>query len=313
MNAPMREPRADPLYARPLPERPSYATGMLLDATDFTAEQTYHRGRLARALSSLAGGVAGGGTLAGLRVLYQSAIDAGPDQRPEEIRVEPGVAVDRLGRLVELPRPACLRLVPWFAAQSAIDGGDSLRLAAYTGLERLGSPRAVADDGPLPARAVVADVFVRFVGCAQGLTPSFATGPYDALDAVATARLRDAYELLLVLRPGLDPDPPTGFDGLPDPGPDLAGIADPLERRARLHDAVLDAYPPSGRAGSPDELEPLQEHPNGVDRSAVFLARVFLPVAAADPPLRSAEPVRVDNWRRRFLPGVALISRWIGA
>lgn len=309
MSAAMREPQADPLYARPLPERPSYATGMLLDAADFAAEQTYHRSRLARALAQLAGGVAGGGTLAGLRVAYQSAIDVGPNQRPEEVRVEPGVAVDRLGRLIELPRPACLRLVPWFAAQNAIDGGDSLRLAAYGGLDRFTSARLVADDGALPARAVVADVFVRFVGCAQGFTPSFASGPYDALDAVATARLRDAYELLLVLRPGLD----GAFDGLPDPGPDLAAIADPAERRARLHDAVLAAYPPSGRAGSAGELEPLREHPNGVDRSAVYLARVLLPVGAGDPPARTAEAVRVDNWRRRFLPGVALISRWIGA
>ncbi len=305
MSALTREPQADPLYARPLPERPVYATGMLLDASDFADEQTYHRGRLARALAQLAGG----GTLAGLRVSYQSAIEAGPGQRPEEIRVEPGVAVDRLGRLIELPRPACLRLVPWFAAQGAVDGGDSLRLAAYGGLDRFTSARLVAEGGALPARAVVADVFVRFVGCAQGYTPSFATGPYDALDAVATSRLRDAYELLLVLRPGLD----DAFDGLPDRGLDLAAIADPTERQARLHDAVLDAYPPSGRAGSPDELEPLREHPDGVDRSAVYLARVLLPVDAADPPVRNAEAVRVDNWRRRFVPAISMISRWIGA
>jgi hypothetical protein len=186
MSALTREPQADPLYARPLPERPVYATGMLLDASDLADEQTYHRGRLARALAHLAGG----GTLAGLRVTYQSAIDAGPGQRPEEIRVEPGVAVDRLGRLIELPRPACLRLVPWFAAQNALDGGDSLRRAAYGGVDRFTSARLVADGGGLPARAVVADVFVRFVGCAQGYTPSFATGPYDALDARPRPRPR---------------------------------------------------------------------------------------------------------------------------
>ena len=305
MSALTREPQADPLYARPLPERPVYATGMLLDASDFADEQTYHRGRLARALAQLTGG----GTLAGLRVAYQAAVLAGPGQRPEEIRVDAGVAVDRLGRLIELPRPACLRLVPWFAAQSAIDGGDSLRRAAYNGLGRFTSARLLADGGALPARAVVADVFVRFVGCAQGYTPSFASGPYDALDAVVSSRLRDAYELLLVLRPGLD----DAFDGLPDRGADLAAIADPAARQDRLHDAVLDAYPPSGRAGSPDELEALREHPDGVDRSAVFLARVLLPVDAADPPLRNPGEVRVDNWRRRFVPAISMVSRWIGA
>jgi hypothetical protein len=71
--------------------------------------------------------------------------------------------------------------------------------------------------------------------------------------------------------------------------------------------------PPSARPGCTDELEPLREHPDGVDRSAVYLARVLLPVDAADPPVRNAEAVRVDNWRRRFVPAISMISRWIGA
>ena len=303
MTAVSRLPQADPLFARPLPERPSYATGMLLDADDFAAEQTYHRGRLARALAHLAGG----GTLAGLRVTWTAAVAAGSDAHPEEIRVEPGVAVDRLGRLIELPRPACIRLGRWFDAQAAT--GDAVRLASYDTLARFASPRSLADDGALPARALVADVFVRFVACEQGFTPSFASGPYDALDAVATSRLRDAFELLLVPRPGLG----NTRDGLPAPGPDLAAVADPAERRARLQDAVLDAYPATGRSGSPDELEPLAEHPDGVDRSAVFLARVFVPVGSADPPARDGATARVDNWRRRFLPSLPLVARWIGA
>jgi hypothetical protein len=51
MSAISRRPEADPLYAGPQPERAAYATGMLLDAQDFIDEQTYHRGRLARALA----------------------------------------------------------------------------------------------------------------------------------------------------------------------------------------------------------------------------------------------------------------------
>jgi len=62
-------PEADPLYTQPLSERPVYATGMLLDAQDFADEQTYHRAQLARAMAFLAGG----GTLAGLRVTHQAA------------------------------------------------------------------------------------------------------------------------------------------------------------------------------------------------------------------------------------------------
>ena len=228
MNRLSRAPDADPLYARPAAERPSYATGILLDAQDFTDEQTYHRGRLARALASLTGG----GTLAGLRVSHSPATGA-PSPRPEEIRVEPGLAVDRLGRLIEVPRPACLRLQVWFDAEVAADGGDRLRRAAYPNLDRFLSARALAEAGsnglpPVPARGVVADVFVRFVACARGLTPSFATGPFDALNAVATSRVRDAYELHLVAREGLD----DGFDGLPSPGPDLAASPTPRQARA---------------------------------------------------------------------------------
>jgi hypothetical protein len=309
MNRLSRAPDADPLYARPAAERPSYATGMLLDAQDFTDEQTYHRGRLARALAALTGG----GTLAGLRVSHRPAT-AAPNAHPEEIRVEPGLAIDRLGRLVEVPRPACLRLQNWFDAEATADGGDRLRQGAYTNLDRFLSARAIAEAGaqnrpPIPGRGVVADVFLRFIACARGLTPSFATGPFQALDAVATSRVRDAYDLHLIVRPGLD----DGFDGLPAPGVDLAGIADLAERRARLQDAILDSYPASGRAGSPGELDPLPEHPEGVDRTAVFLARVAIPVGVANPPARAGTAVLVDGWRRGFIPSSLLMRRWIGA
>jgi hypothetical protein len=309
MNRLSRAPQADPLYALPAAERPSYATGMLLDAQDFSDEQTYHRGRLARALAFLSAG----GTLAGLRVLHSPAT-TGPSARPEEIRVEPGLAIDRLGRLIEVPRPACLRLQVWFDAEAASDGGDRLRRAAYDNLARFLSARAIAEAGtadhpPIPARGVVADVFVRFIACARGLTPSFASGPFEALDAVATSRVRDAYELQLVSRDGLD----DAFDGLPAPGPDLAGIADLAERRARLQDAILASFPASGRSGSPAELAPLPEHPAGIDPTAVFLARVLIPVGAADPPAREPGTPPIDNWRRRFVPSSHLVSRWIGA
>lgn len=308
MSAVTRLPEADPLYARPQPQRPFYATGMLLDAQDFRDEQTYHRGRLAQAIAFLSGG----GTLAGLRVAHHPQdTTAGT---PEEIHVEPGVAVDRLGRLVEVPRPACLRLQRWFDASLAADGGDTLRRGAYDNLARFLSPRIRAEAGTgdvpaVPARAVVADVFLRFVACEEGLTPSFATGPFDALDAVATSRLRDAYELLLVARDALDDD----FSGLPSLGPDLAAIADLDARRAALQDAVLAAWTASGRSGQQGQLAPLPEHPRDLDTTAVFLARVLLPATPDDPPQRDGTAVLVDNWSRRFVPSTGLLLRWLGA
>jgi hypothetical protein len=304
-------PEADPLYAQPLSERPLYATGMLLDAEDFSAEQTYHRVQLARAMAFLAGG----GTLAGLRVTHQAAT-AGPNAQPEEIRVEPGIAVDRLGRLIELPRPACLRLTRWYEAQNAIDAGDTLRRAAYANLDRFLSARAIAEAAlpaavAIPARAVVADVFVRFVACPRGLTPSFAAGPFDALNAVSTSRVRDAYELLLVPRQGLD----DAYDGLPvPPGASVIGdtAAPAGERHAALQNAVLAAYTTSGRAGNAGQLAPLPEQPTGIDPTAVFIGRVLIPVAAGDPPQRLGTAVLADNWRRRFIPSASLLAQWTG-
>ena len=112
-----RRPDADPLFGRPVPSRPVYATGVLLDAGDFLDEQTYHRSALARAVA----GIAGSGTLAGLRVVHRPPEPEGA----EEIRVEPGLLVDRLGRLVELRRPGCLRLGRWWEATAADDGADA--------------------------------------------------------------------------------------------------------------------------------------------------------------------------------------------
>jgi len=294
---------ADPLVAQPRADRLAYATGMLLDAQDFSDEQTYHRGRLARALAF----VAGPGTMAGLEVRH---VPGSPTQ-VEEISVQPGVAVDRLGRLVELPRDACLRLPRWFDAVRDTDGGDTLRQASYEDLGRFVSRRMTDEGTALPALAVVADVFLRFAACARGLTPSFSQGPFDALNAVSISRLRDAYELLLIPRIGLD----DAYSGLPlPPAEPPAGDpgATPQARRDALQDAVLHGWSGSGHAGGDGGLEPSPEQPPGIDPSAVFLARVFIPVDNATPPARIAALPLVDNWGRRFLPPSALFAQWAG-
>jgi hypothetical protein len=276
---------------------------MLLDAQDFTEEQTYHRGRLARALAFLSGG----GTLAGLQVRHLPATTT----REEEIQVEPGLAVDRLGRLVEVPRPACLRLARWFTALQS--DPDALGLASHDSLSRFVSQRLSDDGTPLPARALVADVFIRFAACEVGLTPSFAQGPFDALNAVFTSRLRDAYELRLVPRPGLDDD----YSGLPLPPGDPV-IGDPgagaAQRRNAVQDAVVvNGYGGVGHAGGSGDLGAMPDLPALFgDRSAVFLARVFIPVNGDTPPLRGGDPPLVDNWARRLLPPVALLGQWAG-
>lgn len=304
MSATTRRPDADPLFAGPQPDRPYYATGMLLDAGDFLDEQTYHRGRLAEALL----GLSGGGTVAGLRVSHRSAAEGAAEQ----IRVDAGMAIDCIGRTVVLRRTGCLRLERWWSAMLDQDGGDALVRSRYEDVQRFVSARTASEAGageaaPLPDRAVIADVFLRFVACPRGLTPSFASGPLDALDAATTSRLRDAHELLLVPREGLDDD----FDGLPDPGPDLSEVTDVTERRAALEDAVLAAWSGSGTTGA-DKPQPGPQHPLGVDPTARLLARVLIPVTADSPPERDGVQVLVDNWVRRFAPSIHLLQRWLG-
>lgn len=290
---------ADPLSSQPRALRPAYATGMLLDAGDFGDEQTYHRGRLARALAFLAGG----GTLAGLALQYLP----GEPGRDESLQVTPGLAVDRLGRLVEIPRAACIRLPRWWDGL----GASERTLACYSTPERFVSPRLAASAVTWPERALVADVFVRFATCPVGLTPRFASGPYDSLNAVGTGRLADAYELRLLARPGLD----DAYHGLPA-SPAAAVVADAAAsaqaRRDALQDAILAGYP-SGYQGQGQALSAAPEQPDGVDPSAVFLGRLLLPAeVASTPPTRSAQPPLIDNWSRRFLPPQPLLAQWLG-
>jgi hypothetical protein len=273
---------ADPL-AQPLaPERVNYATGVLLQAEDFRDEQTYHRGRLAMALRHLVGF----GTIAGLRVRAPAAED-----NELELHVEPGVALDRYGRLIELGEPYCIRLARWFAAQETA----ALRAA----IQR--KPRTPLDV------AVVADIFLSARDCGRGKTPSFASGPFDALDALVPARLAEAPELTLVLRAEGPPDP--------IPGPVNNWPAPNASRDDRL-EAVLGSWDIGLSGGLDEGLEPLAEHVEGNDLSAVLLARIAVPaILAANAPsgtrpaLDLSKRASVDNSLRPF---ISLSGKWLG-
>ncbi|MDH5666842.1 MAG: hypothetical protein OEY86_02375 [Nitrospira sp.] len=270
-------------------ERLWYATGVLLDAEDFLDEQTYHRGRLARALAYLYGS----GTVAGLRVAWEPAVAPGadvtlPDGRPERITVEPGLVIDRLGRLVELPRTVCLRLNRWYEAQSDDDLAQGFHSAPFDG--------------------VVVDVFLTFVACERGKTPAFAAGPYEALDPVVPSRIRDGYVVTLVIRKEADPPVPV------NQWPDLSGITDPSERADRMRQAVFGAWREGTQWQELDgRLAPMMEHAEKQDTTAVLLARVVLPATqasvAARPQRTEDAPVRVDN---NIRPIVFNPERWAG-
>lgn len=182
------DPLEKPLY----PERVNYANGVLLDENDFKAEQAYFRGRLSRALVYLHGF----GTVAGLEVATTQA-------DPHKIQVKPGLAVDRLGRLIELPIPYCIRAEEWFAAQDENGLKESY---------------ANSTDGNGP-KAVVADVFIKFNNCERGMTPCFGVGNVDATDAFTADRVRDGAGLDLILRTQPEQEKPrqnAPYDSLSD-------------------------------------------------------------------------------------------------
>ncbi|MEM7154117.1 MAG: hypothetical protein AAF799_14805 [Myxococcota bacterium] len=289
---------ADPEYDRR--DRVNYAEGVLLDARDFEDEQLYHRATSARALQYLFGT----GTVAGLEVTYNPATG--------EIEVAPGLAIDPLGRLIELPRTWCLVVEDWFDAQRDED------LA-----------RSWIDEGAGPV--LVADVFIRFVACGRGKTPSFATGPFDALDAVTPSRVRDGFELALVVRPETErrrEDLAAGADPREIPLPsteaeaaalvDLPGAAFVTQMRQR----ILSAWREGTQHWTDDRPPALVEHLEwrtlvdevdptavGQDPTSVLLARTTIPVtapAAGGPPGFVSAAFAPANFVRRFVycPGV---------
>ncbi|MFL5496205.1 MAG: hypothetical protein ACJ8DC_17605 [Gemmatimonadales bacterium] len=292
--------RDDPL-ARPMaPDRLFYATGTLLAAEDFTAEQLYHRFRLARALTYLHGT----GTIAGLRVRWEP----GQPGKSDRLLVEPGLAIDRFGRLIEVSRTWCLKLNDWFQARTRDELVAARRadFALVTADETANPPTLV----PTQITGVVADVFLQFVACERGLTPSFQQGPFDALDAVAPSRLRDSSALELVIRD--DPNPQTPED----PWAAVA-IADGEHAASRaLRRAALDAWR-EGKTWLPTgQLNPLREHKLNQDLAAVFLARVVIPAQEPEspdkPPLRGADPVLVDNYSRQFVHSSPALAHALG-
>jgi hypothetical protein len=249
-------------------ERLHYATGELLGADDFRDEQTYHRRQLARALLFLNGS----GTLGGLRVVARHRPGKIPTEDEVHLEVRPGLALDRAGRLIEVPRAACIRLRRWFDFIIQQKPGSGL-------------PNAGDLNTALHGGAVVADIFLAFHACDRAFTPALASGPFDALDASQPSRVRDAYELSLVLRP--EANPPTAVDP-------WAAIAGAPDRTAAARQASLEAWDNLALPLS-DHVGDWHENPASVDPAAVLLARLRIPAQAA-----SAAPV--PDWSAAAWP-----------
>jgi hypothetical protein len=323
------------------PNRVFYTTGRMLSVEDFQAEQDYHRGRLARVLVQLFGT----GTVSGLNVTLGN--DAGDGSL--EIQVAPGMAIDRVGRVIEVPRKVCIRVKNWYAQVDP----SVLNMAFHNG-------------------NVVVDVFATFIPCSRGATPCFASqDDYDATDAFSPNRWLDSFAMALVPRTDVTdatqkfPQDPwsagttvttadaaagnnvsiavqnssgfaAGQQAVIDAGanreqfnvtgvPDASHItADSLSAKhssgstvqAAPKQALLAAN--SGAAASaPFAAGPSGvEYPPGFDNSGVFLARIQIPATASgagQAPAANFDQIKSpDNSHRLFVFPAALVARWIG-
>ncbi len=285
--------RNDSLVSVEGPDRVHYETGVLLNADDFLAEQNYHRGRLARALAY----TIGGGTLAGLKVLHEAEVPATATEvgRVERILIEPGLGIDRLGRLIEVAHSLCLRINHWYEQQN-----DNELRQSWNAADALwtGAPSGV-----------VVDVFIRFATCERGKTPAFAAGPFDSIDAVAAARLRDGYHTELLLRQEASPGEPQ------NPWPDLSSAAE-ADRPGLLREAIFSSWRETTHDSNLNGLDPLPEHAAGQDTTSLFLARMVIPADEASPggkpTRRIAEPVEIRNDLRPFVITSNALARMLG-
>lgn len=287
---------SDKLNPPSSPLRVYYATGRMLGVEDFQAEEDYHRGRLARALLQMAGT----GTVSGLLV----QTDGNTNVANLEIQVTPGIAVDRVGRIIEVPNTVCIVLQNWLAqyvsAWQAQQSGNS------PGTAPIADPNTAIHDG----KNLMIDVFVSFVGCTRGVTPSFASrDDYDATDAFSPNRLLDSFTMQLVLRTDATPKTPL------DP---WASFGSQQPAPAALKQSILAGT--LGPSGTFAEYPPT----SNFDQTSVFLARILVPATAGAPGAPPAPPnppiwnltglgsANIDNSSRLFLIPLSLLARFNG-
>jgi hypothetical protein len=274
------------------PSRVFYSTGRMLGVEDFQADQDYHRGRLARALVQLYGA----GTVSGLLV----QTDGNPDVTQLQVQVTPGLAIDRIGRVIEVPRKVCIILNDWLKQQ--VQAWQNQQKNPVPGQPAIPDPNTAIHDGA----HLMCDVFASFVPCTRGLTPCFASqDDYDATDAFSANRLLDSFAMQLVLRTDSNPLTPA------DPWRTLArpSAGSPLTAANATNIQTILLQATAGPAA------PAVEYPPVFDFSSVFLARLLIaatPGAAGAGPTWDLTNISIDNHSRMFLYPAALVGRLIG-
>lgn len=249
--------------------RVAYSTGRMLNTEDFQAEQLYHRGRLAHAVRWLHAA----GTVNGLNVTQQTS-----NSGERELRISPGLAVDRAGRLIEVFFTLCIRIKEWLDAQSTSDLSNAFKTSD---------------------NAVVADIFIGYEQDQQGKTPTFVSGDYDNTDAFTANRFLDSFSAQMYLRAEATPPLPADPWAAAFPGTTIDINA--------IKNAIL-----NGQSGA---ALPPAEYPKDADPTTIFLARVRVPATRANPGDRPVldltNPVAIDNLSRQFVYPTSLLAQWL--
>ncbi len=214
-------------------------------------------------------------------------------QQQLEIAVTPGLAIDRVGRMIVVPTTVCIRIQNWLNNQATSDLNSAL--ASGKG-------------------SILIDVFATFAPCTQGVTPCFASqDDYDATDAFSANRMLDSFSMQLVLRNDTNPQLP--LDPWLPAGPVPTGAVTPTLTQS-LKQSLLSANAgPQANAPFTTGGTAPREIPPGFDPSSVFLARISIPAtagASGQPPNYTLNSLAIDNLSRLFVYPPSLVARFIG-
>ena len=217
-----------------------------------------------------------------------------------ELAVTAGLAIDRVGRLIDVPRTVCILLNNWLAGQIAC--WQKQLANPQPGQTPMADPNLAIHNG-----ALVCDVFATFIPCTRGVTPCFASeDDYDATDAFSANAWLDSVAMQLVLR--ADAAPLTPADPWKPSGP-LAASGSGLTAASEAAVQTLLLAATAGPAAAP------VEYPPSFDTSSVFLARVKIAAtagAAGQPPVYNLAQVSIDNNSRLFVYPAGLLARLMG-
>jgi hypothetical protein len=254
-------------------KRVNYQLGLVLGEDEFRQDQFHHRERDHHATRALHGY----GTVSGLGVFYHEGTG--------RVHVRPGLAVDPAGRLLCVPVEYCASVAGWLrehAETDAVSGGLPANLTIHLVLCWTECP---TDDVPIPVDSCL-----------------------SAEESRAASRLKDSFELRLVLDPPLvvGEVAPGTFDGLDmlvselhgmfdvsgESPPDVAGV------HALLRDWAVDRRPEVA-AGVPCLPAP--------EATCVLLAHINLTIDDG-PSGPSVSAATVDDSDRPILVSTRLLQ-----